>query len=127
MSIDQRVAVDDRQMDAEGIAIRACYDPSLFTKRRRAVHDGEVYAEEDLHRWQAHAVIVALEMAGYELPTPDGAHVTTHRPHAVPLDTEPAPGESRKEWLARLLREGCPSQRWNELADASASERQDRS
>lgn len=83
---DERICVGDRIMDAEGIVIRACFDPALFAERRRAGEPGEMYAEEELHRWQAHAVVVALRLAGYDLPTPDGAHVTTPRPHAVPLE-----------------------------------------
>lgn len=32
-------------------------------------------------------------------------------------DTEPREGESRKEFLVRLIREGCPPNLWCAIAD----------
>jgi hypothetical protein len=34
-------------------------------------------------------------------------------------DEQPRLGETHKEWLARLIREGCPPDVWCRLADAS--------
>jgi hypothetical protein len=41
--------------------------------------------------------------------------------NAPTWDAEPREGESGKEWLARLIREGCPTEEWCRLADAHAS------
>ena len=81
--VDSRIAYQGAQpMDPEGIAIRAIFDPRLFVERRFALHEGQAYAQEEIHRWQAHAVIEALKLAGYDLTPLDGAHVTEPRPHA---------------------------------------------
>jgi hypothetical protein len=34
------------------------------------------------------------------------------------FDPEPAPNETAKAWLARLLREGCPPMEWDRLQRA---------
>lgn len=38
-------------------------------------------------------------------------------------DTKPREGETSKQWLARLIREGCPAGEWCRLADAYKAER----
>lgn len=75
---DPRVCVGGELMDPTGCAVRACFDPGLFTER---LVSGPA-SFEDLHRWQARAVIAALELAGHRIDIVPGARVTPERPYA---------------------------------------------
>lgn len=69
------VTVNGETMDAEGCAIRAIFDPGVFVERRRRAG-----WEEPLHRWQARAVVHAIDLAGH-LDQQDGCRATPERWH----------------------------------------------
>jgi hypothetical protein len=65
----------------------------------------------------AEAVALAKELALPVSKREPGLPLATSAGQGEPhqFDPEPAPNESRKEWLARLLREGCDPVTWDRL------------